>query len=221
MKSGTKESTMRAARLDTATRREQIARAALEVIDKEGIRGLGVAKIARRVGVVPSAIYRHFRSKAEVIDLLIEFMRTRVLGNVEAVQRESADPVECLHRLLLRHIQLIRKYQMLPRLLFAEEVFIEQPGRRESFRTLIEAFLPEVAKLFRRAQREGTVRRDIDARAFARMFLGLFQPSAVVWHVTGRTFNMKRQAEKAWKVFSQGITSPRKHSRSRSCARRS
>ena len=204
---------MRAARLDSATRREQIARAALEVIDEEGLRGLGVAKIARRVGVVPSDIYRHFRSKAEVIDLLLEFMRARVLGNVEAVKHETTDPVECLRRILLRHIELVREYRMMPRLLFSEEVYIEQPGRRESFRTLIEAFLAEVAKLFRRGQREGKVRGDIDARALARMFLGLFQPSAVVWHVTGRRFNMRRQAEKAWKVFSKGVVSRRRGGR--------
>lgn len=50
-------------RISTQTRREQIAEAALNLIASQGIAFLSMAVLARRIGVVPSAIYRHFDSK--------------------------------------------------------------------------------------------------------------------------------------------------------------
>ena len=55
-------------RCNTGTRRIQIARAAITLIAERGIEGLSMGAIARQIGVVPSAIYRHFRNKDEVLD---------------------------------------------------------------------------------------------------------------------------------------------------------
>ena len=51
------------AKLDTQIRREQIAEAAMSLVASQGLRRLSVAAVARRVGIVPSGIYRHFKSK--------------------------------------------------------------------------------------------------------------------------------------------------------------
>ncbi|HEY6572448.1 MAG TPA: helix-turn-helix domain-containing protein, partial [Candidatus Eisenbacteria bacterium] len=59
---------MRTRKLATEVRRDQIAAAALQIIAAHGVRGLSLAAVARRVGLVPSAIYRHFAGKDEILD---------------------------------------------------------------------------------------------------------------------------------------------------------
>jgi len=63
-----------AEKLDTKTRQDQIAEAALEMLGTHGVGELSMADIARRVGLVPSAIYRHFRGKDEVLDAVLELI---------------------------------------------------------------------------------------------------------------------------------------------------
>lgn len=58
---------MSAEKLDTEIRREQIAQTALALVAWHGMRALTVAAVARRAGLVPSAIYRHFRSKDDLL----------------------------------------------------------------------------------------------------------------------------------------------------------
>ncbi|MBI2220156.1 MAG: helix-turn-helix transcriptional regulator [Acidobacteria bacterium] len=55
-----------ALKLDTEIRQEQIAQAALAVVARHGIRRLSIASVARRVGIVPSAPYRHFENKDDL-----------------------------------------------------------------------------------------------------------------------------------------------------------
>jgi AcrR family transcriptional regulator len=194
---------------NTATRRRQIAEAALDIVSREGLRGLRIAALARRIGVVPSAVYRHFRGKGEVLDALLEHIRGRLARNVEEARRAEADPVERLRALLFFQVAAVREISCLPRLVFAGEVW-EGSGPRDRLRPLLEGFLAGVGGLFRDAQRAGRVRRDVRPREFAAMFLGLFQPSAVLWHATGGAFDMNRQADRAWKVFFDGIRPPRR-----------
>lgn len=48
--------------------RELIFSTALQLLDERGDRGLGMREIARALGVRPSALYNHVRSKNEVVD---------------------------------------------------------------------------------------------------------------------------------------------------------
>ena len=77
-------------------RQEQIARAALELIAFEGVGSLSVGRIARKVGLVPSAIYRHFLAKSEIIDAVLELIRELLLANVAAVKQQAPNPVDAL-----------------------------------------------------------------------------------------------------------------------------
>ena len=80
-------------KLDTQIRREQIAEAALELLASRGLRAVSVAAVARRVGLVPSGIYRHFKSKDEILQAVLDLLRQRILDNVEAARAEHADPL--------------------------------------------------------------------------------------------------------------------------------
>jgi AcrR family transcriptional regulator len=192
------------ARLDTATRRRQIAEAALDIVSREGMKGLRIAALARRIGVVPSAVYRHFRGKEEVVRAILDLVRWRLAQNVEEARRETDDPVERIHALLRLQVRVVRESLGLPRVLFAEEVTTGK-DRRNLLKYFLGDFLGDVEGLFRDGQHAGRIRRDVGAREFAVMFLGLFQPSALLWHTTGGSFDAKRQAEKTWRVFREGI----------------
>ena len=69
---------MAEAKLQTRIRREQIAEAALQLVASEGVKRLSIAAAARRVGLVPSGIYRHFKSKDAMLDAVLELFRITV-----------------------------------------------------------------------------------------------------------------------------------------------
>lgn len=79
-------------KLNTQVRKEQIAQAALELVAAGGLMKLSVAAVARRVGLVPSALYRHFKGKDEVLDAALGLIQDKLLGNVRQCERRQITP---------------------------------------------------------------------------------------------------------------------------------
>jgi AcrR family transcriptional regulator len=199
---------MNTEKMKTEVRREQIATAALQLIARRGVRGLSMAGIARQVGLVPSAIYRHFDSKDHVLDLVLDQIRQRLLDNVQAVQAEIADPVEALRRLLFRHIKLIRENEAIPLLIFSDQVYSGHPERKARMQRIIQDYLDQVGDVVQRGQKEKRLRADLVPAVVAVMFLGLVQPAAILWHLSEGAFDLTKHTAQAWRVFRRAIVRP-------------
>jgi len=193
-------------KLATRVRRDQIVEAALGLIAQHGLRRLSMAALARRVGLVPSAIYRHFRGKDEVLDAMIAFIHARLIANVQAARGRTPRTLERLERLLMDHVQLIRENKAIPLIVFSEDVYYGRPTRRAAVHDMLRDYLGHVGGLIREGQAEGVIRPDLDPGTGSVMFLGLVQPAAILWHVSDSAFDVTRQAAAAWRLFRETIT---------------
>lgn len=196
---------MCAARLSTEIRREQIAEAAVRIIHAQGVKGLRMESIARQVGVVPSALYRHFSGKDAVLDAVLDWLGRRLQGIVTEARAADAEPLAQLKSLLGRHVRLVQEFQAIPRILFSDDVQSGNAGHKAKAHQNLRNYLAQIAEMFRAAQKLGEVRRDVAADTLSTMFLGLFQPAAMLWIMSGGTFDVEAHIERAWRVFCGGI----------------
>jgi AcrR family transcriptional regulator len=194
-----------ARKVQTQIRKEQIAEAALDVVHAHGLRGLRMERVAQRVGIVPSALYRHFPGKQAVIDAMLDLIREKLEGVVASVSEEPVPPLERLRLLLRKHLALVQHFQAIPRLLFSDEVCVGHPERKARIYETITRYLDAVAGVIREAQAEGTVRDDVDTDTVAVMFLGLFQPAAILMFMSDGGFDAARHLDRAWVAFYEGI----------------
>jgi AcrR family transcriptional regulator len=194
-----------AEKLDTRARREQLAQAVLDLIAERGPEDLNLAAVARRVGLVPSAIYRHFRSKDEVVDAALDLIGARLLANVSAVRTDAGDPLTRLERLLFRHAQLIRENRAIPRIVLSGEVYSGHPERRAKIYGFVQTYLAEVARLVREGQEGGQIDPDLNPETLSVCFLGLIQSPAILWQLSDGAFDATKHLERAWKIFAGAI----------------
>ena len=122
---------MAAPKTQTLERQEQITQAALDLINDQGVSGLSIAGIARRVGIVPSALYRHFTSKDAVLDAVLDLIQQRLLDNVAYVRGKTPVSLNQLKLLFTRHIAMLTENRALPHVVFSDAVYSGQPGRRQ------------------------------------------------------------------------------------------
>ena len=94
-------------KLDTRIRRDQIAEAALSLVASEGLRRLSVAAVAQRVGLVPSGLYRHFKSKDEILKAVMEETILYNTALMRAALDEARGPRERVLGLIRCELQSI------------------------------------------------------------------------------------------------------------------
>ncbi len=196
---------MRAQKLATQLRQEQIAQAALNLIGSQGLQALNISTVAQAVGLVPSGIYRHFRSKDELLEATLELIREKMLENVALARESAPDALGQLKALLLRHLQLIMEHQAIPLLVFSEGIFADSEGRRAKVRSIISDYFSEIEKIVVQGQEEGIIKPDIEPLTVVLMFKGLVMPAVVLWRISGGELDLFEHAEAAWQLFVAAV----------------
>ena len=200
-----KEEMMKREKVKTEVRQEQIVQAAMNLIASQGLRKLSVAAISNKIGLVPSAIYRHFKSKDAVLDMILDFIQEKLLNNIRMTCKETSEPMDRLQRILKRHVETLRENQAIPRIIFTEDVFTGNPKRRNRVYGIINGYLDGLNRIIQEGQRKGQIRSDIDSKTVALMFLGMIQPGAILWFLSDGKFDISKQSEKNWNVFREAI----------------
>ena len=79
--------------------RERVVAEALTVISMDGAQALSMRGLARRLGVVPGALYRHVRSKEQLHDLVLDAVLAEVDCRADPALPSIAQVVKLAHRL--------------------------------------------------------------------------------------------------------------------------
>jgi AcrR family transcriptional regulator len=196
---------MRAEKTDTEIRQEQIAGAALDLIGTEGIHALSIAGIAQRVGIVPSAVYKHYKGKDDVLEAVLNMLQGRLIANVEASRKETRDALGRLKAILMLHVRMLAENRAIPHMIFSDGMYTGHPERKARVHDIMTRYLGEIQKIVQEGQREGTIRSDAVPQTVSVMFLGMILPAAVLWSVSGGRFDVVMHAENAWPAFERGI----------------
>lgn len=134
--------------------------------------------IAKRLGLSKSAVYHHFSSKSEMLEIALE----RALGELERVfddaEAEEGDAVLQIRRIVREAVLVACERQqylvLLLRLHGNSEVELRALERRR-------ALTARLGTIFERAKAEEHLRDDIDPRLAARLTFGLVN-SLVEWY---------------------------------------
>ena len=196
---------MRAPKTDTEHRQGQIAEAALDLIGTAGVHALSISGIAERVGIVPSGVYKHYRSKDDVLDAVLDLLRERMMNNVAAVREQETHPMARMRLLLKKHIRMLAENRAIPHVIFSDGIYTGHGERKERVRDIIAGYLNEIQTIIREGQREGSIGSDVIPLTASLMFLGMVLPAAVLWSVSDGDFDVAAHEQNAWPAFERAL----------------
>ena len=131
---------MKSTRLAQGRRKLEILEIARDLFAKRGFDRTTMADIAEGVGVVESALYRHYSSKQGLLFEAIRFSYEPIIDDVEEAARSIVDPLARVRYAVWRHLRAFAEEPELCRLVVLEA------------RGLPDYWNSEVAKLHRRYQ---------------------------------------------------------------------
>lgn len=185
-------------------RRDQIVRASFKIIGRKGVSSLTIAAIAREVGVSEANLYRHFKNKDDIYSAAAVFVKDMIRSNVKKAFSVDAAPLAVLKRFFFLQIELMQDNSGIPRFMFSEELHSHRAMREQILQTMY-AVSETLASLIRSGQKNDTLRKDIDPRTTALMFIGIVQGLAFQWSLGGFSFSLETEGKKTWKNFETCI----------------
>lgn len=188
----------------TEVRREEIIFASLSLVEQYGLDNLNIADIAKKVDLVPSAIYRHFARKEEIIESLIEFAGAHLQSNITQTLMAESQGVYRLKMLFELHVKLIKEQRAIPRILFSLLSSDKNIDLKQKMLLVINKYVGNIEKIIDEGKVAGEILPEVDASAAGLLFLGMVQPLAVLSQSDDDLINSYYGP--LWEIYRRGIS---------------
>ena len=106
-------------------RRVQILQALATMLEQPGSERITTAALAARLDVSEAALYRHFASKAQMFEGLIEFIEQSVFTLVNQIAERESEPIACCRRLVVMVLQFAEKNPGMTRVMVGDALVFE------------------------------------------------------------------------------------------------
>ena len=148
-------------------RKNQILQTLAEMLEKPQAEKITTAALAAKLDVSEAALYRHFASKAQMFEGLIEFIEQTLFGMINKITAEETDGLRQLDAILSLLLGFAQKNPGMTRVLIGDALVHEN----ERLQTRINQLHDRIEAIVRQAlriavtQQEAPVELDTNARA--------------------------------------------------------
>lgn len=178
-----------AVRMKGEARRSQILDAALGIVHAKGIHSLTLRELADNVGVSEAALFRHFKSKEDIVDSLAS-----TVFDSNQFFPHGEGPWEALENMLVWQLENFQNNPLHTSILFQEDIFREFPSVKERFDLRRSSRSSLIRQLVREGQGAGVFSADADGEAFSLLLMGALRLAVLEWRHSGFSYDLRDKA---------------------------
>ena len=192
-------------RRPTEVRRTQIADAARVVAVKYGSEHVTVRRIAKEIGVSEGALYRHFKSKHDILSLMVERIEEDLVRDIEEGSAGGGTPLQMLDRSLRNHVRGIRQRKGISFQVVAEVISLGDKKLNRQASKALQAYTHRIADILTVAIDAGEVREDVDPEKAAGLIAASLQGLVSRWALGDHELDLEGEYQAAWLLLRQAI----------------
>ena len=165
-------------RMKPGQRREQILQTLAGMLEQPGAERITTALLASKLDVSEAALYRHFASKAQMFEGLIDFIEHSVFGLVNQIAEREGDGATKAARMVTVLLQFGEKNPGMARVMVGDALVFEHERLHQRMNQLferIESALRQVLRAAAEANKSASPTSDAQVRAAVLMAFALGQ----------------------------------------------
>jgi AcrR family transcriptional regulator len=190
----------------TSVRKKQIMDAARKLIMRSGSEHVTVRNMAKEVGISEAAIYRHFKSKTEILSFLADSVADGLLHDIDMAGNVGFTSLDIIDEILRTHLSRIEQRRGLSFLVLAEIISFGDKSLNKKVSDNIRIYVDRLKLLLSDGVRVGLISQDVDLEAAALLLFGMIQGLVNIWALSGYKFDLAEKYSQLWKVYKRSLT---------------
>jgi len=176
------------------TREEQIILSAIEIIDELGIDGLSIRELAKKENVTEGALYRHFKSKNEIIIEVIRYYARFDINIMNTIKINKLDAKASILFLINSLSEYYENYPEITAVLCSFESLIYEPGIENEVLNLVNRRSNFLISTIENGKKSGEFKDSINSEDLADIIIGSFIQLVFKWRIEKNKFSLKKKA---------------------------
>ena len=186
-------------------KKKEIVQACLRVVDKYGIKGATIKNITSEVGVVESALYRHFPSKKDIFIRILKETSKMFESIINDVEKLDADSLKKLELILEKQLELLKSYPGLIRIVYSDEIYMRDDILLDKINNFLNRLIAKIEKIIKEGVEQKIIKPNIDSFIVSMNFLGIIQMSFSYWSLRNRELSLPQISKEFLFNFFNGI----------------
>ena len=175
-------------------RRVEILHALARMLEAPRWEKITTAALAARLEVSEAALYRHFASKAQMYEGLIEFVEETLFGLINRIGAEEPSGLKQIEKTITMLLGFAQKNPGMTRVLIGDALVNEDERLQARINQLLDRVEASLKQSLRFAAQQGEVEAGIDQAAYSNLLLDVVIGR---WHQFAKS-GFKRDPMAAW-----------------------
>jgi AcrR family transcriptional regulator len=187
-------------------RQQEILDSARKIISTRGFESLTIRELAKELKITDGALYRHFKSKKEIIALMIDDIEHTLLSTIQDAAKDSKDPAQKLKGIFLTHLSYSERRKGLTYIIINEALNMKDSGLQKNMFKVLDRYLETIKSILREGIKKGSFRKELDVTSAGIAFFGMIQSLVTFWALNDFAYYLKSDfLEEIFNIYIRGI----------------
>lgn len=181
-------------------RKERLIITTIEIIDELGIMGLSTREVARRQGVSEATIFRHFKSKNQLLIAVLEHFSKFDADIFQSIKLKELKPAEAIRYLIGSYTEYYENYPAITSVMQIFDVLRYEPELADKIYSILNIRTSFLTQLVNDAKKAGEIRPDADSESISDAIFGFCREICLKWRLNGRKFSLRERTLSTLKI---------------------
>ncbi|MCD4651716.1 MAG: TetR/AcrR family transcriptional regulator [Candidatus Cloacimonetes bacterium] len=180
-------------------RQQQIIDTAIKIIANKGLKSCTIKNLSEAINISEPAIYRHFKSKEEILLTMLHHFETVSNELLKHLQNIDLSPLEKIKAFLENRYRVFNENPDLASVMMADDLFTANPKLLEVRSRIIKGHRDLVIEIVSQGQQAGKIRHEIEPKQIFLIIFGSMRLLVKQWSNHPEHIDLTVEGKKLWK----------------------
>lgn len=181
---------------DFTERQIEIMEAATLRIDTYGIQELTIKKLSADLNLSEAALYRHFKSKNEILLKLLSYYIVEMSERIaKIIAEQEKSPSELLKKIFTSQLNSFIEKPAIIGVIFSEGIFQFNKELSDKLSAMMALMHENINSLIVRGQNEGVYGKLLGSETITTIIMGSMRMVVLKWKITGNKSNLAKDGK--------------------------
>jgi AcrR family transcriptional regulator len=181
--------------VNLSTRQSEIIQTAIKLIGEGGIQALTIKNLSSGIGIAESAIYRHFKSKTEVLSTLLDFLKSIVISHYDQVYKLDISSVEKIKKLIIGQLKIFAENPPYAVVILSDGFYKNERALHNKIYEIMEYAKSTYIKIIDEGKITGEIRKDVASEQIAFIIMGSVRLAINQWSLSDFSFDLRERGD--------------------------
>jgi len=185
--------------------KESLILSTIEVISEQGLQGLTTREVAKRQGISESTIFKHYKSKNELILAVLEYFSQYDQAIIESLGLKAFKPIESIMYFVEAYVTYYENYPAITAITLSYEGLMREAELSAEVFRIFTKRITTIQFLIEKAKQQKEIPSFIDPKSLTDLIIGMERVVVLRWRLDNYSFSLKDHTLSTLKMLLNGL----------------